>query len=134
MTDSFILDITNEMNLRFKALLKVYSLTNELEKSFKSDDNNLIRETLIKRAAEIEVCKSLDETIAKLTHLQNDVNSKNFIMFLKGDETKIEFLRNEKLKELIKVIKESKLVAQKIIQKDEELNKHIAGKNSYYNK
>ncbi len=134
MTDTFIQNIIDEMNLRFKALLKVHSLTNELEKSFKSDDNAGIRETLTKRAIEIDGCKMIDENIAKLTRKEKDVNLKNFVMFLKGDESKSEFIRDERLKELIKIIKESKLVAQKIIKKDEELNRHISGKNSFYNK
>ncbi len=134
MTDQFILDISSQMRLRFQTLLKINSITNELEKSFKSDDNALIRETLVKRAEEIEVCKSIDEAILKLTHNEKNLNSNKFINFLKGDESQEELLRDEKLKELVKIVKESKLVAKKIIEKDEKLNKHIAGKKSFYNK
>ncbi len=134
MTDNFIFEITKLMQLRFKALLKVNSVTNELEKSFDSDDNAIIRETLVKRAIEIDACKAIDENIAELSYKEKDLNVNKFMLFLKGDESQTQFIRDENLKEIVKIIKETNLVVNKIIQKDEELNKHIAGKNSFYNK
>ncbi len=134
MREEFILKITQDMQVRFKALLKVYSLTKELEASFKTDENTLIREVLLKRAFEIENCKNCDEEIARFVDSEKDVNKKDFLLFLKGDESKSLYMKNKDLKELVKIIKDSKLLAQNIIQKDEELNRHIAGNKSFYQK
>ncbi len=124
--------LLNELGIKYRHMLRVYSCTKSLQEALDGDDRASVRVALKERALEIDKLMECDKRMERLVRGQTVISSQVLMRYLRENPKESGLAEDMRFAELTPELERLHTVWAKCIEYDKKLSVRLVGKKSHY--